>query len=373
MRKLIEKIVLKIFPELSGGLHLDRYARVLAVNDAPVSGGTSERFRPRYSVDLQMLTASLEIDGNFPIYEAVPLPVTMGCGQEAGLFGFPEPGTIVTVGFAYGRPDHPLVRQIYPQGMSLPQVALGEHRWQQSAAVAQAVDKDGNWTRKTDMAITDKSLRRDIEAVENDEEYSREHRTIRENSVEEIGGFKILEALGALRLRSGGSAHLTAVDNINLTTARDFTLTAAQDRHEVTGRHHTALVKGNLEETTNGNRTEDVGGDRTESTGGDHTSDIAGSTTTTIGAESTEQVTTTKTIEAQFINLVATTIRMGQTSGGVSLLPTLISFMEEVRCALQDLADHVHPDVGNCNVQGEVTGHSEAVGGLKGKLSSISG
>ncbi|BCS89952.1 bacteriophage T4 gp5 trimerisation domain-containing protein [Pseudodesulfovibrio sediminis] len=373
MREVVKKIILKLYPELDAGLHLPRFARVLAVNDAPKDGGTSERFRPRYAVDLEILTPNGERDESFPIYEAVQLPVPLGCGQEAGLFGFPEPGVIVEIGFAYGRADHPIVRQIYPQGMSLPTVDMGQQRWQQSAAVFQDVDKDGNWTRKTDMAITDTSLRRNIEAVENEEQYSRDHRTIRENSVEEVGGFKILEALGALRLRSGGSANLVAVDNINLTTTRDFTLTAAQDRHEVTGRHHTSLVKGNLEETVNGNRTEDVGGDRIESTGGDITADVGGSTTSTVGAESTEQVTTTKTIEAEFINLVATTVRMGRGGGGVSLLPTLIAFMEEVRCALQDLADHVHPSVGNCDVQSEVAGHSSAVGGLKGKLGSISG
>lgn len=375
MREVVKKIILKLYPELDAGLHLPRFARVLAVNDAPKDGGTSERFRPRYAVDLEILTPNGERDESFPIYEAVQLPVPLGCGQEAGLFGFPEPGVIVEIGFAYGRADHPIVRQIYPQGMSLPTVDMGQQRWQQSAAVFQDVDKAGNWTRKTDMAITDTSLRRNIEAVENEEQYSRDHRTIRENSVEEIGGFKILEALGALRLRSGGSAHLTAVDNINLTTARDLNSIAAQDRNQITGRdikaevkrHLEELVRGNLTETTHGSRTEDVGGDRTESTGGNHTADV--------GGDSTENVAKTKTTAATFINMEATTFRIGQsTQGGISLLPLLTSFMEEVRCALQDCADHVHPAIGAVsNQQDELAEHSEKVAGLKGKVGVLSG
>ncbi|MBI9080463.1 MAG: hypothetical protein JEY79_12070 [Pseudodesulfovibrio sp.] len=367
MRKEIAKIILKIFPELSGGLHLDRYARILAVNDAPTDGGTSERFRPRYAVDLEILTPDGEPDKAYPIYEAVPLPVSAGCGMESGLFGFPEPGCLVVIGFAYGRADHPLVRQIYPQGMSLPDISQGQQRWQQSDAVFQDVDKDGNWTRKTDMAITDESLVNVTKTVKKIDTFSRELRRIHENSTEEIGGTKILEALGAVRFGSGGSMNLVSVDNISLTTARDLNLIVSQDRKEVAGRHHTSLVKGDLTETTLGDRTEDVTGTRTESTGGDHTSDV--------GGESTENVGGNKTIAAPFINLEGTTIRMGQGGeGGVSLLPIIIEFMEEVRCALHDLADHVHPGIGVvCDQQAELEEHSGDVATLKGNLDSISG
>ncbi|SOB60521.1 Gp5 domain protein [Pseudodesulfovibrio profundus] len=331
LRQTVKQIILKLFPELSAGLHLPRFARVLNVHDAPADGGTSERFRPRYAVDLEVLTPDGERDEDFPVYEAVQLPVPVGCGQEAGLYGFPEPGVIVEIGFAYGRPDHPLVRHIYPQGMSLPEISMGQQRWQQSAAVFQTVDKDGNWRRETDMAIIDKSLKREVEAVENREDFSREQRKIRENSIEEIGGVKTLEALGALRLRSGGSAGLISVDNINLTTGRDMNVIIAQDRKEVVGRHHASTVKGNRDEIVVGSKAEDIGGDHTESVGGKRTTDIGGDATATIGGKSTEKVTGNKTIEAPFINLQATTIRMGQSGTGISLLPTITAFMEEVR------------------------------------------
>jgi hypothetical protein len=373
MRKQIEKIILKIFPELTAGLHLDRFARVLAINDAPADGAASERYRPRYAVDIEVLTADGEVDEAYPVYEAVPLPVPMGCGHESGVFAFPEPGALVVVSFAYGRPDIPLIRQIYPQGFNLPPVKDGEQRWQQSPGVAQVADRDGNWSRTTNGNITDACLRRVAQAVENLDDFARELRTIHENSIEEVGGSKVIEAMGAFRFRSGASANLVAVDNINLVTARDVTMTAAQDRHEVTGRHHVGMIKGNMEETVQGNRTEDVGGNRTESTGGDITSDIGGDLTATVGGSSTEQVTDSKVITADFINLQATSIRMGQ-AGGISLLPTIISFMEEVRCALQDLADHTHSTLGAaCDQQGELAQHSTDVGTLKGNMTTLSG
>ena len=101
MREAIRRAVKGLFPELGAGLHLDRYARVLAVADAPGQGAASERFRPRYAVDIQILTADGEPDPAFPTYTAVPLPVPTGAGQEKGLFSFPEPGAQVVVGFAY--------------------------------------------------------------------------------------------------------------------------------------------------------------------------------------------------------------------------------------------------------------------------------
>lgn len=104
MKQAIKRAMIALFPELGAGLHLDRYARVVAVADAPGEGAASERFRPRFAVDIQILTPDGEPDPAFPVYTAVPLPVQSGAGQEKGLFSFPEPGAQVVVGFAYGRP-----------------------------------------------------------------------------------------------------------------------------------------------------------------------------------------------------------------------------------------------------------------------------
>ena len=79
MREMIKKIIMELLPELAGGLHLDRYARVLAAGDSPTEGATSERFRPRYAVDLEILGPDMEPDASFPRYSAVPLPVSSCC------------------------------------------------------------------------------------------------------------------------------------------------------------------------------------------------------------------------------------------------------------------------------------------------------
>ena len=81
MKQAIKRAMIALFPELGAGLHLDRYARVVAVADAPGEGAASERFRPRFAVDIQILTPDGEPDPAFPVYTAVPLPVQSGAGQ----------------------------------------------------------------------------------------------------------------------------------------------------------------------------------------------------------------------------------------------------------------------------------------------------
>ncbi len=173
-------------PELAGGLHLDRYAKVIALADSPGTGASSERFRPRYAVDIVILTPELEPDPAFPKYTAVPLPVPLGGGQESGSYAFPQPGSLVVVGFAYGRQDHPIIRQAYPMGASLPAVTANEWLQQQSPAVYQKADAGGNWTRTTDAAISDESVTRTVKAVEGTTDLAREVKRVSENSLVEI-------------------------------------------------------------------------------------------------------------------------------------------------------------------------------------------
>lgn len=367
MRESIEKIVRKAFPELNGKLHLDRFARVVAISDAPEHGSSAERFRPRYAVDLEILTPEGELDPDFPTYEAVPLPVANGCGMESGLFGFPEPGCVAVVGFAYGRVDCPIVRQIYPLGMSLPKLQPKQQRWQQSAAVFQDMDADGNWRRHTDAGIEDESTYRVARALENVDEFSREMRQISEDSIEEVGGLKLVEALGALKLLSGGVLNLAAVDNLNLTSGADIRSTAGRDRLDVVGRDLRAeimrdmieLVKGNVDVTAQGNRSETTGGDKTEN----------------VASTSKEEVGEAKEIQAKHVTLLANTFSFGQSGpGGVSMLPVLLEFMDEVRCALRDLADHTHPTIGVvCVDTTEIGTHSDEVARLRGLLAGLVG
>lgn len=379
MRDLIKKIVLRTFPELTAGLHLDRYARVLKVCDAPENGGTSERFRPRYAVDVEILTPEGTRDKAFPIYEAVPLPVPVGAGMESGLFAFPEAGALVVLGFAYGRADHPVIRQIYPMGLSLPQLTNGELRWQQSATVYQSADTQGNWLRTSEATITDDSLRHVRRCVEAVDELSRELRTIAENSSEEIGGVKTVEALGAMNFTSGGRTNIAAVNSLNLTTARDLRFVVADNHRVAVGKNQQTEVKGS--------RTSNIQGADSNTVGQNFTQTIAGTRTETIGGKATQSVmgtisvtsnaATTHTADGVF-TIAAPKIKIGSGgNGGVSLLDEMLTVWQEVRDALHVLASHTHrvsgAATGTPNQSGVIAGHGDEVGECRGRVDGIRG
>lgn len=245
MEDAIRRAVDRQFPELSGGYHLPRFGRVVAVPDAPAAPGLCDDFRPRFGVDVEVLLPDGEPDPALPILTSLPLPAPMG-GQEAGMFGFPEEGTTVVISFAYGLPHKPFITQILPHGLSLPRVPKGDQVWQHSEACQQRVDADGNWLRQTDGKIQDKAIEREVEALDNTESFQNHTRTVDDHSTESVGGIKKIEALGALKLLSGGSASLAAVDDLHQATGRDLNL--------VVGQKHNATVGGDMQEKIQGLR-----------------------------------------------------------------------------------------------------------------------
>lgn len=245
MDDAIRRSVERQFPELTGGYHLPRFGRVVAVPDAPESPGLCDDFRPRFGVDVEVLLPDGEPDPALPILTGLPLPAPMG-GQEAGMYGFPEEGTTVVVSFAYGLPHKPFITQILPHGLSLPRVPKGDQVWQHSEACQQRVDADGNWLRQTDGKIQDKAIEREIEAMQNTESFQSHTRTVDDHSTESVGGIKKIEALGALKLLSGGSAGLAAVDDLHQATGRDLNL--------VVGQKYNATVGGDMQERIQGLR-----------------------------------------------------------------------------------------------------------------------
>jgi hypothetical protein len=245
MDDAIKRSVARQFPELSGGYHLPRFGRVVAVPDAPAAPGLCDDFRPRFGVDVEVLLADGEPDPDLPILEGLPLPAPMG-GQEAGMFGFPEEGTTVVICFAYGLPHKPFITQILPHGLSLPRVPKGDQVWQHSEACHQRVDADGNWLRQTDGKIQDKAIEREVEALDNTEAFQNHTTTVDDHSTETVGGIKKIEALGTLKLLSGGSASLVAVDDLHQATGRDLNV--------VVGQKHNAIVSGDMHEKIQGLR-----------------------------------------------------------------------------------------------------------------------
>ncbi|MEC4238277.1 hypothetical protein [Pseudomonas sp. DSV-1] len=227
MEEAIRRSVERQFPELTGGYHLPRFARVIGVADAPASAGICDDFRPRYAVDLQLLDENDEPDPALPVLAGVPLPLSVG-GDEMGFLGFPEEGTRVVVCFAYGLPSKPYVQTVLPHGLSLPKVPKGDQVWQHSEAAQQRVDADGNWLRQTDGRIRDKSIDREVESLTNVERHQSSTVEIDDHSKESVGGIKSIEALGALKLLSGGSVSLAALDDLHLASGRDLNQVVAQ-------------------------------------------------------------------------------------------------------------------------------------------------
>lgn len=245
MDDAIRRSVERQFPELTGGYHLPRFGRVVAVPDAPAAPGLCDDFRPRFAVDVEVLLPDGEPDPDLPILSSLPLPVPNG-GQEAGFFGFPEEGTTVVVCFAYGLPHKPFILTVLPHGLSLPRVPKGDQVWQHSEACQQRVDADGNWLRQTDGKIEDKAVERQVEALDNTEHYQSSTVEVDDHSTETVGGIKKVEALGALKLLSGGSASLAAVDDLHQATGRDLNL--------VVGQKLNATIGGDMQERIQGIR-----------------------------------------------------------------------------------------------------------------------
>lgn len=244
MDDAIRRAVERQFRE-PGGYHLPRFTRVIAVADAPADAGLCDDFRPRYAVDIEVFGPDYEPDPAMPPLSGVPLPLPTGC-EEMGIYAFPEEGTRVVVCFAYGLPNKPYIQSILPHGLSMPKVPKGDQVWQHSEAAQQRVDADGNWLRQTDGKIRDQAIEREVEALDNREQFQSHTRAVDEYSTETVGGVKKIEALGALKLMSGGSASLAAVDDLHHATGRDLNL--------VVGQKHNATVGGDMQERIEGLR-----------------------------------------------------------------------------------------------------------------------
>lgn len=303
MREMIKKIVMELLPELAGGLHLDRYARVLAAADAPSEGATSERFRPRYAVDLEILGPDMEPDKNFPKYSAVPLPVSVGGGQESGTFSFPEEGALCVVGFAYGRQDHPIIRQVFPLGVSLPELSRGEVLIQQSPTSFQRVDAQGNWKRKTNADIHENSLGRTVKAENYSADLGNENRSVAAHSTESVGSCKTIEAGTVLTMLAGLRADMGSLGALNLTAGGDSTHSTAGSAQETVGKDHASKVTGN--------RQIDITGNRTLTVHGGNAVTVQGADTVTVEGEETIKARGKVTIEsAQEILLRAPVVKI---------------------------------------------------------------
>ena len=65
MIESLRKLILRAFPELGGTLH-SRIGEVEAIADAPDEEKATDRFWPRYVVDVQLLTPQGQPDVGMP-------------------------------------------------------------------------------------------------------------------------------------------------------------------------------------------------------------------------------------------------------------------------------------------------------------------
>ncbi|WP_417762167.1 hypothetical protein [Shewanella sp.] len=154
MDKVIRKIVCRLFPELTAGLHLPCWGRVVELPELPTQYGDrrSDPFYPRWAVDVQLLDANGS-DTKDKVLQAVPLPLP-GAGVKAGTMHPPAIGAIVEIGWAYGRADKPFIRTVLPFGWDLPAIKAGEHRTQTRDGVYRHIDDVGNINDTTDENMT---------------------------------------------------------------------------------------------------------------------------------------------------------------------------------------------------------------------------
>lgn len=243
MEDVIRRSVERQFPELSGKYHLPRFGRVVGIADAPADSSMCDDFRPRLAADIEVLREDGEPDPDLPILAGVPLPMPIG-GNEMGLFGFPEEGTSVVVCFAYGLPHKPYIQAVLPHGLSLPKIPKGAQVWQHSEAAQQRVDPDGSWLRQTDGRIRDDSIDREVQSLNNAEQHQVSNVQVETHSTETVGGIKKIEALGALKLLSGGSSSLAAIDDLHMASGRDLNLAVAKKLNTAVGGDLLERVKG---------------------------------------------------------------------------------------------------------------------------------
>lgn len=205
------------FPELAGGYHLSKFAKIVAVADPSSGGEISDPFRPKYAVDVQLLDEYGNDDTGTPVFPAVPLPVT-GTSSQGGDFAFPEIGTVVEIGFINGRSDQPVIRNFYPTGKTIPAVGIGEMLRQQRPEVFERTDAAGNIHKETDQTISEKSYNRQIETDSETKTLGKKSESVLSDSETTVGGNSKKSVLGNIETATAADYNLGVGGNLTLRT-----------------------------------------------------------------------------------------------------------------------------------------------------------
>lgn len=308
------------YPELASGLHTPKMGRVVAHTEPVSSGNFADPFRPRYAVDVQLLDANGNPDGNTPVYSAVSLPVPMA-GNDSGLFQFPAQGTMVEIGFTGGRPDKPFIRGTHPDGTSLPDIKPGEQLQQQREEVSQRVTQAGDWVRKTDQTIRENSMAREITADTEARQLVSRETTIRANDKTTVVGTSVLMAGAVQRVTTGDYAMAT-------------------------------------------------GGNRLASVSGDDETDVTGTQTTTTGKDLVEKVgNIRRSVAAVQQQLIAPVVWLG--SEQINATQLMLDTLDVVRELAELTASHTHSDTDQPTNSADISATGTRATGLNKKYSPV--
>ncbi|MBE5254182.1 hypothetical protein [Mixta mediterraneensis] len=318
----IQRQIESQYPELASGLHLPKFARVVAPSEAVKSGNFADPFRPRYAVDLQLLDADGKPDGTTPVYPAVPLPVPMA-GNDSGMFQFPPEGTLVEVGFTGGRPDKPFVRQTMPEGTSLPDVKPGEQLQQQRAEVSQRVTQAGDWERQTDQVIRETSMNREVKADTEKRELVSRETTVKATDRTTV--------IGTASLMAGAIQHVT------------------------TGSYSVAAQQSQL-----------------ITVGGNAETDVTGNAAIKVGQALTEKIGQLRqSIAGTRQEIIAPVVWIG--SEKINVAQLMLDTVALVQQLADQLASHTHPSTGQPTNSSAIAQSSQQAAALSKKYSPVIG
>lgn len=315
------------YPEFAGGYHLSKYGKIIAIADPSNAGDIVDPFRPKYAVDVQLLDENGNEDSETPVFPAVPLPVPATASQ-GGEFAFPEIGTVVEIGFMYGRSDMPIIRNFFPFGKTIPSVGIGELLKQQRPEVFERIDAAGNRLIETDQTISEKSFVREIETDSEKRTIGQSEISVESNKSQSIGGNYQLQALG----------------NIESTTAADY----------IVG------VGGNLQQRIAG------------------VASLLSQTKAEIQAPITEINSPTINATGQAINLNAPAVAISGSAinignGNANVLKILEELLQIVADLATQSANHTHSGTGTPQQEASFNGLSAKARAEKGKLSPMIG
>lgn len=141
IRQALLNLLHSLFPELRDRTHLPHKARVLAVHGE--AGPLSPDGPRRYSVDVQPLHPDgTDDDSRAPIHD-VPLEVAWTGPEGRGVYGLPDVGSIVLIGYIGGSPSYPYVDRVLADGHDVPDLAPGEYLIRQQGGVTIRIAPDG--------------------------------------------------------------------------------------------------------------------------------------------------------------------------------------------------------------------------------------